>query len=102
MPRSRHIAIAPRRVWRDLVRELDRRRGANGDPNLLSARAWTPRRRALYALSARSRVNITMRERRLGLRTVLTVLTGAVTSLALIVLVLLLIMTQYSTRVSAA
>jgi two-component system, OmpR family, sensor histidine kinase MtrB len=43
-----------------------------------------------------------MRERRLGLRTVLTVLTVAVTSLALIVMVLLLIMTQYSTRVSSA
>jgi signal transduction histidine kinase len=43
-----------------------------------------------------------MRERRLGLRAVLTVLTVAVTSLALIVMVLLLIMTQYSTRVSAA
>jgi two-component system, OmpR family, sensor histidine kinase MtrB len=44
----------------------------------------------------------TMRERRFGLRTVLTVLTGSVTSLAMTVLALLLIMTQYSTRVSAA
>jgi signal transduction histidine kinase len=43
-----------------------------------------------------------MRERRFGLRTVLTVLTIAVTSLALIAMVLLLILTQYSTRVSAA
>jgi signal transduction histidine kinase len=43
-----------------------------------------------------------MRERRFGLRTMLTVLTIAVTSLALIVMVLLLVMTQYSTRVTAA
>lgn len=43
-----------------------------------------------------------MRERRFGLRGVLTVLAVAVTSLALTVLVLLLIMTQYSSRVSAA
>jgi signal transduction histidine kinase len=43
-----------------------------------------------------------MRERRFGLRMVLTVLTVAVTSLALIVMVLLLVMTQYSTRVSTA
>jgi signal transduction histidine kinase len=42
-----------------------------------------------------------MHERRFGLRAVLTVLTIAVTSLALIVLVLLLIMTQYLNRVSA-
>jgi len=43
-----------------------------------------------------------MRERRFGLRGVLTVLAVAVTSLALTVLTLLLIMTQYSSRVSAA
>jgi two-component system, OmpR family, sensor histidine kinase MtrB len=43
-----------------------------------------------------------MRERRFGLRGVLTVLAVAVTSLALTVLILLLIMTQYSSRVSAA
>lgn len=43
-----------------------------------------------------------MRERRFGLRAVLTVLAMAVTSLAATVLLLLLIMTQYSTRVSAA
>lgn len=43
-----------------------------------------------------------MRVRRFGLRGVLTVLAVAVTSLALTVLVLLLIMTQYSSRVSAA
>lgn len=42
-----------------------------------------------------------MHERRFGLRAVLTVLTIAVTSLALTVLVLLLIMTQYLNRVSA-
>jgi signal transduction histidine kinase len=43
-----------------------------------------------------------MRERRFGLRGVLTVLAVSVTSLALAVLILLLIMTQYSSRVSAA
>lgn len=43
-----------------------------------------------------------MRQHRFGLRTVLTVLTVSVTSLGLTVLALLLIMTQYSTRVSAA
>lgn len=42
-----------------------------------------------------------MRERRFGLRRVLTVVTVAVTSLALTVLALLLIMTQYSSRVTA-
>jgi signal transduction histidine kinase len=42
-----------------------------------------------------------MHERQFGLRAVLTVLTVAVTSLALTVLVLLLIMTQYLNRVSA-
>jgi two-component system, OmpR family, sensor histidine kinase MtrB len=42
-----------------------------------------------------------MREHRFGLRGVLTVMTVAVTSLALTVLVLLLIMTQYSSRVTS-
>jgi signal transduction histidine kinase len=42
-----------------------------------------------------------MRERRFGLRDVLTVMTVAVTSLALTVLALLLIMTQYSSRVTS-
>jgi two-component system, OmpR family, sensor histidine kinase MtrB len=45
--------------------------------------------------------DMAMHERRFGLRAVLTVLTIAVTSLALTVLVLLLIMTQYLNRVSA-
>lgn len=41
-----------------------------------------------------------MQERRFGLRAVLTVLTTVVTSLALLVFVLLLVMTQYLSRVS--
>src|SRR5690606_35782902 len=46
--------------------------------------------------------DISMRERRFGLRGVLTVLAVAVTSLALIIMSLLSIMTQYSNRVTAA